>query len=63
MSNKGLLPIMNKLYPNNEYLLKSEFSLKNLKRISHEPYVSKRFYGREGHSVLYSKDFSSEEDF
>ena len=63
MSNKGLLPIMKRIYPNCEYLLNSEFTLKDLKKNSYAPYVSKRFYGREGHSVLYSKDFSSEEEF
>jgi glutathionylspermidine synthase len=63
MSNKGLLPLMKKLYPDSEHLLKTEFSLEPLKVSNSGPYVSKRFYGREGHSVLYSSDFDSEEEF
>lgn len=31
MSNKGLLPLMKRLYPECEYLLKSEFTLNALK--------------------------------
>jgi glutathionylspermidine synthase len=54
---------MNRIFPECEYLLKSEFTLTALKKIASAPYVSKRFYGREGNSVLYSGDFESEEEF